>query len=862
MAIYASRTRKTNSYLPDFRLISNPVEGDAFVYDPQIGAFVNKPVESGSNSGGNGGNGSPDPDLANYVTNGYNLSSNFQIFKQKNNQLLEFKGLVAGGGITLNNMGTDIRIANTVYETGRWQNDGIDIVFDNDGNLNFYRRGNKFSFEPTVSFISTSGDITIVANNPGQIISASQNFEALGFFAGQKIDIDGTDEQDGQYTIANVTSHTITLTTAFNSNLDAGLQPPVTIKGSRFQFINSLTFALYGIDLSQTELTVGDTIILSGTSANDGTYTVQSINGNQVEINEIFLSPFDYEFGNISIVTVEEDIPTGMSFDDTGNIVANMGTFQTIHTQELVADDITVNGQSLESYIEDLNTDLPSGGYLVGTDDGVITREIEVGSGLTITDPDGYDANTKISVNDFYLNFDGDVNGYAVISGLANTTISIDLDLVGSPGQYNLVTVDNKGRVVSGTKRVLTAGPGMTIVNGDMSIGDPVIHPNDFTITLAGDVQGQATVTDLGNVTIGTTLNLPNANMPTSQWFNRVQLNSMGWVTAVENQTMLASNGINIANADGVAGPPVFSLDDFSITFNGDVTGFVTISGLHDASLNLSLPDIIPVGTFNQVTVDTKGRVVSGTNVVYDFQASNSLLDELSNPSFNEGLMYWDATDYTTKTIIGTTDQITVNDTGPSIQISIPDNPIIGGYESITIPYGPTNFRPSVPHVGMLRINTDETVIEAYVNGAWYQFHSGVQDPSLSLQGGTMTGAINMSGNDLTNVDQINGYNVSDYFDLVDEINSGSGIKVSTPTGMVNRTLQATSDNGISITYPDGVDGNPTFSFSVFDFTTSVETPKLEDEVIFHDISENTTKKTTIEKAFSRPAKEYFMAQF
>src|SRR3546814_10687047 len=40
-----------------------------------------------------------------------------------------------------------------------------------------------------------------------------------------------------------------------------------------------------------------------------------------------------------------------------------------------------------------------------------------------------------------------------------------------------------RSRVVSGTKRVLTAGPGMTIVNGDMSIGDPVIHPNDFTIT-------------------------------------------------------------------------------------------------------------------------------------------------------------------------------------------------------------------------------------------------------------------------------------------------------------------------------------------------------------------------------------------
>lgn len=860
MAIYASRTRTTNSYLPDFRLVSTPVAGDAFVYDPQIGAFVNKPVQGGSSGGGGGG--SPDPDLANYVTGGLNLSSNYQIFKQKNNQILEFRGLIAGGGITLNNMGTDIRIANTLYETGRWQNDGLQIVFDNNGQLVFYRRGNKFSFNPTIEFSSTSGDVTIVANNPGQLVSATQNFEALGFFAGQKIDISGTDEQDGQYIIGNVNAHTITLTTAFNSNLDAGLQPSVTIKGSRLQFINSIRFALYGVDLSQEDLHVGNTIVFTGTSSNDGTYTVQSISGNQVEINELFTSPFDYEYGNITINTVEEDIQTGMVIDDAGNITANMGTFQTIHTHELVADDITVNGQSLESYIEDLNVDLPTGGYLVGTDNGAVVREIEVGPGLSITDPDGYDANTKISVNDFYLNFDGDVTGYAVVSGLGNTTISMDLDLVGSPGQYNLVTVDNKGRVVAGTKRVITAGPGMTIINGDMTMGDPVIHPNDFTITLAGDVQGQATVSNLGDITIGTTLNLPNASMPTSQWFNRVQLNSMGWVTAVENQSILGSNGITVTNGDGVAANPVISVNDFVLTFNGDVTGQATVLGLHDTVIELSLPDIIPVGTFNQVTVDTKGRVVAGSNVVYDFQPSSPILDELSSPSFSDGFLTWDGLDYSSKAIIGTSGQIDVLDTGLELQISMSDNPVFAGFESITIPYGPTNFRPSVPHVGMVRVNTDETAIEAYINGQWIVFGPAPTYVSLSLQGGTMSGTINMDGNDLNNVDQINGYNVNDYFDLVDEINSGSGIKVSTPTGMVNRTLQAVNNNGISIANPDGVDGDPTLSFSVFDFASSLSTPSDEDEVIFHDISENVTKKITVEKVFRRPAREFFMAQF
>ena len=201
-------------------------------------------------------------------------------------------------------------------------------------------------------------------------------------------------------------------------------------------------------------------------------------------------------------------------------------------------------------------------------------------------------------------------------------------------------------------------------------------------------------------------------------------------------------------------------------------------------------------------------------------------------------------------------------DTGLELQISMSDNPVFAGFESITIPYGPTNFRPSVPHVGMVRVNTDETAIEAYINGQWIVFGPAPTYASLSLQGGTMSGTINMDGNDLNNVGQINGYNVNDYFNLVDEINSGSGIKVSTPTGMVNRTLQAVNNNGISIANPDGVDGDPTLSFSVFDFAASITTPSDEDEVIFHDISENATKKITVEKVFRRPAREFFMAQF
>lgn len=862
MAIFAQRTRKTNSYLPDFKLITTPMAGQVFAWDAVKGAFVNKNI-SDIYDGGSSGGVDPDPNLANYVNGGVNLSANYPIFKQKNNQKLEFRGLVAGGGITLNNMGNDIRIGNELFETGRWENSGIDIVFDNGGNLEFFKRGYRFQFSPTIAYSAPSGDIEIIANTPGQIRSLSHNFSALGFFAGQKIRLEGTGEQDGEWTIANVNGNLITLTTAFNSNLDAGFQPACTITGSRLQIINSIRFALYGIDLSQQDLAVGDTIVFEGTTNNDGQYTIQLIAGNQVEISEVFTSPFEYEYGDITITTPEEDLPIGVSINNDGTITGVTGNFQTIHTTDLVAQNILIGNQTLEEYIDNISSDLPSGGILVGTDDGVIVREIEVGDGLLIADADGYDANPKITLKDFYLNLTGDVAGYAVVSGLANTTINMELEQVGSPGQYNYVTVDNKGRVIFGAKRTITAGPGLTVINGDGTLGDPVIHPNDFTITLTGDIEGQGTVTDLGDVNINTTINFPSSSVLTATWYGQVQVNNLGWVTAARNQSMLGSNGVTITNPDGVTGPPVISVRNFDIVVNGDVTGFTTVNGLSNTVLQLQLPNLIAPGNYNQVTVDSKGRVIAAQNVSYDFQGQNDNLDLLGTPTFDNGLLVWDSVDgYTTAEITGTLRQIDVSNGLNGYELSISENPIFTGVESITIPYGPTNFRPGTPTSGMLRINTNDTSIEAYINGDWRTFVAGGNEPALELQGGTMSGDIDMDGNDIINVGTINGITIEDLSDAILELNTGTGFKVSTTNGIENRTLTTPIGSGLTIQNPDGVAGNPEISFSVFDFNSSTAAPADSDEIIFHDISDNQTKKTTVESLFKRQAINYFMAQF
>lgn len=862
MAIFAQRTRKTNSYLPDFKLITTPMAGQVFAWDPIKGAFVNKNVSEIYDGGSSGGT-DPDPNLANYVNGGVNLSSNYPIFKQKNNQKLEFRGLVAGGGITLNNMGNDIRIGNEVFETGRWENSGIDIVFDNGGNLEFFKRGYRFQFQPTISYSAPSGDIEIIANTPGQIRSISQNFSALGFFAGQKIRLDGTGEQDGEWTIANVNGNLMTLTTAFNSNLDAGFQPACAIKGSRLQFINSIRFALYGIDLSQQDLAVGDVIVFEGTANNDSQYTIQLIAGNQIEISEVFTSPFEYEYGDITINTLEEDLPIGVSIDSDGTITGITGNFQNIHTTDLVAENILIGNQTLEEYIDNISSDLPSGGILVGTDDGAIVREIEVGPGLLITDADGYDANPKISIKDFYLNLTGDVSGYATVSGLANTTINMELDQVGSPGQYNYVTVDDKGRVVFGARRTIQAGSGINVVNGDWLAGDTTISMKSFNVVLTGYIEGEATITGDNAVVIDTTLSsAASSSVTVPGWYNRVQIDSAGTVLAGQNQSILGSNGVTITNPDGVAGSPVISVRNFDLIVNGDVTGFATVNALSNTVLNLQLPDLMIPGNYNQVTIDSKGRVIAAQNVTYDFQDQNDNLDLLAAPTFSAGLLNWNGTEYETYTLGAAVDQLEISYSGSVINFSLVDNPVFTGVESITIPFGPTNFRPSAPTSGMLRINTNDTSIEAYINGDWRVFVPGGNQPSLELQGGTMSGDIDMDGNDILNVGTINGIDIEDLASSLDEINTGTGFKVSTPSGIENRTLTTPIGSGLTIQNPDGVSGDPEISFSVFDFNSSNSSPADNDEIIYHDISDNQTKKTTVESLFKRQAINYFMAQF
>ena len=104
--------------------------------------------------------------------------------------------------------------------------------------------------------------------------------------------------------------------------------------------------------------------------------------------------------------------------------------------------------------------------------------------------------------------------------------------------------------------------------------------------------------------------------------------------------------------------------------------------------------------------------------------------------------------------LVGTDKQILIdnnNGTTGNPLFYFPDDLMLPGSQGLGIPAGTTAQRvtPDSPSIG-LRYNTDLGQIEAYMNGDWAQIATSASGVYLPISGGTMTGAIAMSGNKIT----------------------------------------------------------------------------------------------------------------
>jgi hypothetical protein len=234
------------------------------------------------------------------------------------------------------------------------------------------------------------------------------------------------------------------------------------------------------------------------------------------------------------------------------------------------------------------------------------------------------------------------VNGAAGLEG-ASQTISIDLEGKPSLSEYIADTVGNM--VSSNTE----SGISVLYDDADNTLDFDV---NDFTITLAGDLSGSATITNLANVTLTATIAADSVALGTDTTGNYVAgitagagitVSGSGAETANVTVAVDATNATFIEDIQDIVGNMVstntesgisvvyddatgklnFDVADPTITLAGDLTGSATITNLGNVTLTATIAaDSVALGT------DTTGNYVAGitagTGTVYESSVAES----------------------------------------------------------------------------------------------------------------------------------------------------------------------------------------------------------------------------------------------
>lgn len=283
------------------------------------------------------------------------------------------------------------------------------------------------------------------------------------------------------------------------------------------------------------------------------------------------------------------------------------------------------------------NTDLVTLGYL----------NTSFTSNLNLAGDTGTDT---VSLTSDTLTITG---GTGLSSAVTNNTVTINLDnttvSAGSFGSATGVatfTVDAQGRLTAaGTTSIaipasqvtdfteaaqdaiaaaFTAGTqsGLTVTYDD-NAGSFSLNVNDPTITLSGDVAGSATMTNLGNVTITTTIQPNSVALGTDTTGNYVA-------------SLVQGTGVTITNNTGESttptiaiGQPVGTTDN--VTFNNvTVNGTLNSDDITASSVTIS-GNLVVTGTTTTVNTET-------INLADNIITLNSNLSPITAPSESAGI--------------------------------------------------------------------------------------------------------------------------------------------------------------------------------------------------------------------------------
>lgn len=266
--------------------------------------------------------------------------------------------------------------------------------------------------------------------------------------------------------------------------------------------------------------------------------------------------------------------------------------------------------------------------------------------------------------------------------------------------------------------------------------------------------------------TLQVTLNGVSGSLETSS--DGIIAKSGGSVTGRTLST--SGSGLSVTNGNGVSGNPTFQLTGVAASVAGlSGTGMLALTG---GGTTVSGRDL--TGTANQIDI-TNGNGASGAptfaianNAVFpgteSVQVPAGTTAQRPAVPVNGDIRYntdtsrfeiyagssWTtigAGDGTVTSVSGTANQITVANGTTTPQISITTNPVLPGTGSVSVPAGGTAARPGSPTNGMMRYNTDSSLFEGYLNGAWTSFASaGVGVLSINTGTGLTGGPITSTG--------------------------------------------------------------------------------------------------------------------
>lgn len=231
--------------------------------------------------------------------------------------------------------------------------------------------------------------------------------------------------------------------------------------------------------------------------------------------------------------------------DATGKIT--LGIANNAHSHS------TANITGLQEFIEDT-----AGAMFSGNSE----------SGISVTYQDG-DGTVDFDVNDPTITLTGGTTGEATMTNLGNVSIATTLS---SEAVQDIV-----GAMVTGNTET---GLSVTYQDGDGTLDFALTA--DPVITLSGDVTGSATMSNLGNVTITTTVADDSHNHTTANIDDFTE-NVQDIVGGMVNPTNTES-GINVTYND-TSGKLNFDVNDPTITLTGDVTGTATMTNLGSISI-------------------------------------------------------------------------------------------------------------------------------------------------------------------------------------------------------------------------------------------------------------------------------------